>query len=468
MYKAIWKIVHPKNVRTNGENMKKLLFVISILVLFSLPLYAQTQGVHKEDRPHISGDDGVAVLFRRCDAVVSPSTATDGDYTIPCVDSNGNLRISGAITIDTTGLATSALQGGGLPTALGIGGGLKIDGSGTALPVSGTFWQSTQPVSGTFWQATQPVSIASMPSTPVTGTFWQATQPISGTITASQSTASSLKGQFTVMDGTGTANDGTHPIYVAPQTSGFSVTAAQGTATNLKAQAEAYQGGSAVAAANGLYVQPGTSAIFTAKTDQTTHGTTDKTAADLYVAGAVNSATNGAFVTPTTANTPFAVKTDQTTHGTTDKVAADLYQGGSLVAVGNGVYIQPGTGATPYSFVSTASANLTNVKASAGTLYSITVINPGATLQYVRFYDKATAPDPSACSDNSDCPVLYFPIPANADSLGGGFSIPIGMLGIAFANGIGYSISGAACTVVSTCTDETNAAAGVTIILVYK
>ena len=40
------------------------------------------------------------------------------------------------------------------------------------------------PVSGTFWQTTQPVSIATMPSTPVTGTFWQATQPVSGTVTS--------------------------------------------------------------------------------------------------------------------------------------------------------------------------------------------------------------------------------------------------------------------------------------------
>lgn len=46
-------------------------------------------------------------------------------------------------------------------------------------PVSGTFWQATQPVSGAFFQATQPVSIASMPSTPVTGAFFQATQPVS-------------------------------------------------------------------------------------------------------------------------------------------------------------------------------------------------------------------------------------------------------------------------------------------------
>lgn len=58
-----------------------------------------------------------------------------------------------------------------LPAALGAGGGLKIDGSGTAIPVSGTFFQ-----------ATQPVSIASVPSHPVTnaGTFAvQATQTIS-------------------------------------------------------------------------------------------------------------------------------------------------------------------------------------------------------------------------------------------------------------------------------------------------
>lgn len=35
-----------------------------------------------------------------------------------------------------TGASTSALQGGGLPVALGAGGGLKIDGSGTAIPVT--------------------------------------------------------------------------------------------------------------------------------------------------------------------------------------------------------------------------------------------------------------------------------------------------------------------------------------------
>ena len=57
--------------------------------------------------------------------------------------------------------------------------GLRVNIGSDSVPVTGTFWQTTQPVSGTFWQATQPVSIATMPSTPVTGTFWQTTQPVS-------------------------------------------------------------------------------------------------------------------------------------------------------------------------------------------------------------------------------------------------------------------------------------------------
>lgn len=130
------------------------------------------------------------------------------DATILPIDANGawvNVKTS----VLPTGAATSAKQ-----PALGTAGTasadvitvqgkasmtpILVDGSGTPLPVSGTFYQATQPVSlasvpshavtGTFWQATQPVSIATMPSTPVTGTFWQATQPVSGTVTIVQPT----------------------------------------------------------------------------------------------------------------------------------------------------------------------------------------------------------------------------------------------------------------------------------------
>jgi hypothetical protein len=125
-------------------------------------------------------------------------------------------------------------------------------------------------------------------------------------------------------------------------------------------------------------------------------------------------------------------------------------------------------GATPYSYISTASANQINVKASAGTLFTVTALNMTATVQYLLLFDKATAPDQSACNGNSDCPVMYFPIPTQADTNGAGFSIPLGPLGIEFANGLGFSIIGSACGEVATCVNETNAAAGVVLSLGYK
>jgi hypothetical protein len=55
------------------------------------------------------------------------------------IDGSGTaLPVSAASLPLPSGAATATLQGGGLPAALGAGGGVKIDGSGTAVPVSGT------------------------------------------------------------------------------------------------------------------------------------------------------------------------------------------------------------------------------------------------------------------------------------------------------------------------------------------
>ena len=122
-----------------------------------------------------------------------------------------------------------------------------------AVPVSGTFWQTTQPISGsvtvsnasipvtgTFWQATQPVSAASLPlpagaatsadqvnvqsapgtaqttavtiqgnasgiAVPVSGTFWQATQPVSAASLPLPAGASTAANQTAVQSVPGTA-----------------------------------------------------------------------------------------------------------------------------------------------------------------------------------------------------------------------------------------------------------------------
>ena len=142
------------------------------------------------------------------------------------------------------------------------------------------------------------------------------------------------------------------------------------------------------------------------------------------------------------------------------------------ITVGGQVAIKASAagGASFHSFISTASANLTAVKASAGTVKTIFVVNPTANKQYLKLYNKATAPDPSACSTNSDCGVAYFIVPASTTGTtdGSGFVVSLPPEGVAFSTGIGYSLTGAACTVLTTCTDETASDAGVAIFISYK
>lgn len=112
--------------------------------------------------------------------------AASGATTVPALDSNstarnfnvysstgaitGNLSWMNAICDFTTVTQCAHVDSSGGLSVVGegtagtpAGGVFSIQGvsSGTAVPVSGTFWQATQPVSGTFWQSTQPVSIAS-------------------------------------------------------------------------------------------------------------------------------------------------------------------------------------------------------------------------------------------------------------------------------------------------------------------
>jgi hypothetical protein len=110
-----------------------------------------------------------------------------------------NFPSSQAVTFSNLALTDTQLRA----SAVTVSGTVTASISGT-VPVSGTFWQTTQPVSGTFFQATQPVSLASTTVTvsslpalaagtaqigsvtasisntvPVSGTFWQTTQPAS-------------------------------------------------------------------------------------------------------------------------------------------------------------------------------------------------------------------------------------------------------------------------------------------------
>lgn len=75
-----------------------------------------------------------------------------------------------------------------------------------------------------------------------------------------------------------------------------------------------------------------------------------------------------------------------------------------------------------------ASNNATSAKASPGFLRSVIGVNATAGVKYLKFYDKATAPNPAA-----DTPVLVFALPASAP-------FNLGAYDFKFSIGIGYAI----------------------------
>jgi hypothetical protein len=158
---------------------------------------------------------------------------------------------------------------------------------------------------------------------------------------------------------------------------------------------------------------------------------------------------NGSGVTslgtplPTGANVLGKTGIDQTTPGTTNAV--------QHIAGTTG-------GATPAHYLSAASNNATNVKATAGTIYGLSLINTTATLYYLRLYDVATSAP--TCSSATGV-VQNIPIPAN--TAGAGVVLNFDGVGMLFANGIGFCLTGAFAD-----NDNTNAATGVAVNLIYK
>lgn len=104
---------------------------------------------------------------------------------------------------------------------------------------------------------------------------------------------------------------------------------------------------------------------------------------------------------------------DQTTPGTTNAVV--------------------NTPATPTASIisSAATTNATSIKASAGTLYSITVSNVGAAAAFVKLYNLAAAP-----TVGTSVPALTIPVAAS-----GSVTIPFGSQGIRFGTGIALAIT---------------------------
>lgn len=107
---------------------------------------------------------------------------------------------------------------------------------------------------------------------------------------------------------------------------------------------------------------------------------------------------------------------------------------------------------TTYNVVTAASTNSAVVKATAGTLYEITISNPTATAAYVKLYNKATAP-----TVGTDVPVLTQAVAAGAT-----VALNFGQVGKRFATGIGI-----ACTAAAAASDTGVSVAGIQINATY-
>lgn len=195
---------------------------------------------------------------------------------------------------------------------------------------------------------------------------------------------------------------------------------------------------------NGLFANIKTSVLPTGASTSAAQ-TTAQTSLSSIVTNTSNTATS-------TATTATQTTTTATNTGTTATNTGTIATNTGTVATNTTALT---TGSTPYHLLSTASTNSTNVKASAGTLFNIAVVNTTGVIYYLKFYDKASAP---TC--NSDTPVLNIPIPAN--TFGAGIVVP-GFIGFNFTLGIGFCLTGALAD-----NDNTNAATGVAINLGYK
>lgn len=110
-----------------------------------------------------------------------------------------------------------------------------------------------------------------------------------------------------------------------------------------------------------------------------------------------------------------------------------VYSAGGSVSVSGTVTATPAT-PTASNVTSAASTNATSVKASAGTLYSITASNTAASARYLKLYNKASAP-----TVGTDVPVLTITLAASST-----VNVPFGALGHRFGTGIALAITGAA------------------------
>jgi hypothetical protein len=110
---------------------------------------------------------------------------------------------------------------------------------------------------------------------------------------------------------------------------------------------------------------------------------------------------------------------------------------GTVTATVTAGTVNPVVPATPYILNSAASTNEALILTGTSGLQAFYATNTGATVAFVKLYNKATAPA------STDVPAMILPVPAAVSGVPGVATLPIGFSGFRFALGLGIRITGA-------------------------
>jgi hypothetical protein len=223
------------------------------------------------------------------------------------------------------------------------------------------------------------------------------------------------------------------------------------TAANLLAQVSSASGASSV------FVQGAAASAATVAGNPVLMGGTFTTTLPTVTTGqAVNVQTTNRgeqLVAISSGATAVAVKAASTAAATTDpSLVVSVAGANSAIKIGDGtnnaavkaastaaaatdasvvVNMSPNMSVTASAVNSAATTNATSIKASAGTVFSITASNTGAAAAFVKFYNLATAP-----TVGTSTPIITLSIPAS-----GTVNVPFGQFGYRFSTGIALAIT---------------------------
>lgn len=387
-----------------------------------------------EDTAHATGDTGSFVLGVRTDTMLTNLTSDDGDYSPIAVDVYGRIGtrdnrpgnsagsasdigslILGIRNDSSANLTTSNLNyslisvdSAGRVVVTENGGSLTVDAP-VATPVFVRLSDGAAAIS------TLPVSLATVPSHAVTNAGTFAVQVDGDALTALQ-----------LIDDT-VATLGT-TTYTEATTKGLTIGAVRRDADTTLVGTTNEIGPLQMNAAGQLKVE-----AFSGETlpvslaSVPSHAVTNAGTFAVQVDGAALTSlqliddtvfTDDAAFTPATSKVlGIGMQADETSTDSVDegdigcpRMTLDRQQ---IVAD----YAHASAGATPYHLVTAASTNATVVKNSAGTLFSVSICNTNASVRFLKFVDKATAPTAGsetilhtiACQGSNGTNVVSFP-----------------------------------------------------------